>query len=199
MATSSLTARPDSADTRAVTIVTPADGPSLGTAPAGTWMCTSWVEKKSSGRSSPTAGPRARTKDTAAWADSRITSPSCPVTISRPLPGMAWASTKRISPPAPVTASPVATPGSLVRRLTSLWMRSGPRISRASSGPTTAGASSPSATRRAMRRAIAARRRSSWRTPASRVYSAMTVRMPSSVTSRSPSGSPAASICRGSR
>ena len=83
----------------------------------------------------PTAGPRARTKDTAAWADSRITSPSCPVTISRPLPGMAWASTKRISPPAPVTASPVATPGSLVRRLTSLWMRSGPRISRASSGP----------------------------------------------------------------
>jgi len=33
--------RPVSALTRAVDIVTPAEGPSLGTAPAGTWMCSS--------------------------------------------------------------------------------------------------------------------------------------------------------------
>ncbi len=37
------TLRPVAIDTSAVTIVTPADGPSLGTAPAGTctWMCRS--------------------------------------------------------------------------------------------------------------------------------------------------------------
>ena len=35
-----LTGRPDSADASAVTIVTPADGPSFGIAPAGTWM---WI------------------------------------------------------------------------------------------------------------------------------------------------------------
>ena len=34
----------DAADAIAVAIVIPADGPSLGTAPAGTWMCTSWSE-----------------------------------------------------------------------------------------------------------------------------------------------------------
>jgi uroporphyrinogen-III decarboxylase len=33
--------RPVSSDVSAVKIVTPALGPSLGTAPAGTWMCTS--------------------------------------------------------------------------------------------------------------------------------------------------------------
>ncbi len=41
IATSSRTGRPVSSDTSAVTIVTPALGPSLGMAPAGTWMCTS--------------------------------------------------------------------------------------------------------------------------------------------------------------
>ena len=47
-------------------------------------------------------------------ADSFITSPSCPVRTSPPLPFMRVASTKRTSPPVPVTASPVATPGTAV-------------------------------------------------------------------------------------
>ena len=44
-------ARPDRAPvsklTRAVTIATPADGPSFGIAPDGTWMCKSCLRKKS--------------------------------------------------------------------------------------------------------------------------------------------------------
>jgi len=40
MATSERTARPEASEASAVTIVTPAEGPSLGTAPAGTWMWT---------------------------------------------------------------------------------------------------------------------------------------------------------------
>ena len=40
IATSDRTGRPDSSDASAVVIVTPADGPSLGTAPAGTWTWT---------------------------------------------------------------------------------------------------------------------------------------------------------------
>ena len=57
----------------------------------------------------------ARTQDSAACADSRITSPSCPVRMRLPLPGIAVASTKSTSPPVSVTARPVATPGSFVR------------------------------------------------------------------------------------
>ena len=41
MARSWRAGRRDSADTSAVAIVTPAEGPSFGMAPAGTWMCTS--------------------------------------------------------------------------------------------------------------------------------------------------------------
>ena len=40
IATSARTGRPDSSDASAVVIVTPADGPSFGVAPAGTWMWT---------------------------------------------------------------------------------------------------------------------------------------------------------------
>ncbi len=50
-----------------------------------------------------------------------MTSPSCPVSTRPPLPAMDAASTKRTSPPAPVTASPVATPGTLVRAATYWW------------------------------------------------------------------------------
>lgn len=42
MATFGLTAMPVSAETSAVVIVTPALGPSLGTAPSGTWM---WMSR----------------------------------------------------------------------------------------------------------------------------------------------------------
>ncbi len=41
IATSRRTGRPDSSDTSAVAIARPADGPSFGIAPAGTWMCAS--------------------------------------------------------------------------------------------------------------------------------------------------------------
>src|SRR5512144_3348988 len=47
-----------------------------------------------------------------------MTSPSCPVSVSpvAPVSGSASeASTNSTSPPAPVTASPVATPGTVVR------------------------------------------------------------------------------------
>ncbi len=41
MATSRRTLRPETAEIRAVAMVMPAEGPSLGMAPAGTWMWTS--------------------------------------------------------------------------------------------------------------------------------------------------------------
>ena len=49
MPTVLFTGRPDSSDARAVTMVTPALGPSLGTAPAGTWRWNSLPENASSG------------------------------------------------------------------------------------------------------------------------------------------------------
>ena len=49
IATSLRTGRPDIADTSAVAIVTPADGPSFGIAPAGTWMCASIAPEPSFG------------------------------------------------------------------------------------------------------------------------------------------------------
>ena len=41
IASAALAGRPESAETSAAAIVTPAEGPSLGMAPAGTWMWTS--------------------------------------------------------------------------------------------------------------------------------------------------------------
>ena len=56
IATSSDTGCPRASDTSAVAIVMPADGPSFGTAPAGTWMCTSFPSNESRSRpSSPVA------------------------------------------------------------------------------------------------------------------------------------------------
>ena len=42
MATSPRTARPVRAETTAVVMAMPAEGPSLGTAPSGKWMWISW-------------------------------------------------------------------------------------------------------------------------------------------------------------
>ena len=53
---------------------------------------------------------RDRTYDIAACADSCITSPSLPVMMSLPLPGMTVASVVRISPPISVQARPVTMP-----------------------------------------------------------------------------------------
>ncbi len=75
--------RPDSVDTIAEAIVTPAEGPSFGIAPAGTCTCTS-RSNISSGIWSACACDRAYVH--AARADSFITSPSWPVNTSSPLP-----------------------------------------------------------------------------------------------------------------
>ena len=50
MPTSSATGSPRTSEAIAVAIVTPAEGPSFGTAPAGTWMWTSCVANQSSGK-----------------------------------------------------------------------------------------------------------------------------------------------------
>ena len=58
IATSARTGMPVSSDTIAVAIVMPADGPSLGVAPAGT--CT-WISCFASASSMPSSAPRQRT------------------------------------------------------------------------------------------------------------------------------------------
>ena len=107
-------------------MATPALGPSLGMAPAGTWMCTS--DFSNSAGSMPSSAARALTRVSAACALSFMTSPSWPVRMSLLLPGTRVASTNRISPPVGVQARPVATPGTLVRMATSFSKRRGPRI-----------------------------------------------------------------------
>ena len=111
MATSERTGILLSIDTSAVVMATPALGPSLGVAPSGT--CT-WMSRFcSQSMSNPICAPRARTIECAADADSFITSPSCPVRIRLPLPGMWVASICSRSPPTSVQASPVTMPISL--------------------------------------------------------------------------------------
>ena len=92
----------------AVNIVIPADGPSFGTEPDGTWICMSLSLK-----SIFFSNNNDFTRFTAIVADSFITSPSCPVLTICPVPANAVVSIKRISPPACVQASPVTTPGIL--------------------------------------------------------------------------------------
>jgi len=98
--TSSATGSPRSSDAIAVAIVTPAEGPSFGTAPAGTCTCRSWSANQPG--STPSSPECERTHESAACADSCITSPSWPVIVSLPLPGYAVASMKSTSPPAGV-------------------------------------------------------------------------------------------------
>src|SRR4051794_6424238 len=121
IATSSRTSRPPSSEASAVAIVIPALGPSLGIAPAGTWMWMSCVRNQSDGRSGASSDRCPRTYDSAADADSFMTSPSCPVICSLPSPSNAAASMNSTSPPTGVHARPVATPGVRVRRRASEW------------------------------------------------------------------------------
>src|SRR5690606_1256484 len=95
--------------TASVTAI-PAEGPSFGIAPTGKCTCTSDSRNVSS--SIPSDSPRLRTYEYAAFTDSRITSPSRPVMMRRPLPGMRSASMNISSPPAAVHARPVTTPTS---------------------------------------------------------------------------------------
>ena len=108
MATARRTGRFRKTEIIAVAMVMPADGPSLGIAPSGTCTCRSCVAKKSS--LMPYCRARVRAKDSAAWADSFITSPREPVRVRRPLPLKAVASMNMTSPPEAVQAMPVAMP-----------------------------------------------------------------------------------------
>ena len=71
MAIFGLTLSPVTRDASAVVSVIPAEGPSLGTAPAGTWICRSF-----SSNIAAFPGYMAFTRLTAICADSFITSPS---------------------------------------------------------------------------------------------------------------------------
>src|SRR3989449_54854 len=86
IATSWRDGRRHKSDARAVAIAIPADGPSFGTAPAGRCRCTSVCVNASNGI--PSEPARARSRLHAAWADSFITSPSCPVRVICPFPGI---------------------------------------------------------------------------------------------------------------
>ena len=108
IATSFWTGMPVKALTMARAIVMPADGPSLGMPPAGTWMWSVYFSNAS--RSMPSSSAWARIHERPARADSRITSPSWPVRMKSSLPGIRVTSTATTSPPTSVTTRPVAEP-----------------------------------------------------------------------------------------
>ena len=146
-------------------------------APAGTCTWTSCLANQSSGMS---AWPR--TCDSAASADSRITSPSWPVIVSLPLPGIALASTNSTSPPTGVRASPVATPGSAVRRRIGLEARAAEQLAHARRGDRHLALERA---QRHLERDLAARRADlaleAALAPASRVYEPMIALSPASL------------------
>ncbi len=107
-------------------MVTPADGPSLGMAPAGTCTCRSfWCEE---GRVD--AERRGLRADVADGGARRLLHDVAELAGQDDLavpPGSIDASMKSTSPPASVQARPVATPGAEVRKATSFLNRAGPR------------------------------------------------------------------------
>ena len=165
MAVSERTGRSVKSEASAVNMATPALGPSLGMAPAGTWMWMSLLANTAS--SMPSEDARFLTIERAACALSFITSPSWPVRMSLPLPETRVASMKRMSPPTGVQASPVATPGTLVRIATSFSNGAGPSTLARSSLPMRIEPLSPSAMRTAAWRKALPISRSRLRTPAS--------------------------------
>ena len=108
MARSLCTAMPERAETMEVAMATPAEGPSLGVAPSGTWTWMSFLANMVGVM--PKLAARDCTYDLAACTDSRMTSPNLPVMVILPLPGTITASTASNSPPTSVQASPVVTP-----------------------------------------------------------------------------------------
>src|SRR5881397_1312766 len=184
-------------DASAAAIVIPAEGPSFGTAPAGTCRCTSVCVNASSGI--PRALARARNKLHAACADSFITSPSCPVRVIWPFPGIWIASMNMMSPPTGVHASPVATPTSGLRPATSLCTLGWPANFSRFFAVTFTVVARPSTTSSAALRSTPWISRSSWRTPASRVYSAMSRSSAPSATLARSAASPVSLSWRGSR
>ena len=121
-----------SADTIAVAIVTPADGPSFGNR-AGRHVDVQIVLVEEIRRRRRARSAIERMWLTAARADSCITLPSCPVSVMLPWPpGSRLASMNSTSPPLSVHATPVATPGRETRNATSSRTSAG-RDSRAAS------------------------------------------------------------------
>ncbi len=165
IATSLRTGMPVRALTMAVAIVIPADGPSLGMAPAGTWMCRVFFSNVSRGM--PSAGALARVHDRPARADSRMTSPSWPVRMKSSRPSIRVTSMATTSPPTSVTTRPVAEPVWSSDSSSPYSNRCGPRKSASFFGSTTVLRLRPSATWRATLRITLASSRSRFRTPAS--------------------------------
>src|SRR2546426_119410 len=189
--------RRHNSDASAVAIVIPAEGPSFGTAPAGTCRCTSVCVNASSGM--PSVAARARIRLHAACADSFITSPSCPVRVINPLPGIWIASTNMMSPPTGVHASPVATPTSGARPATSPSTLGCPAYFSRFLAETFTFSAFRSTTSSAALRRTPWISRSSWRTPASRVYSATSRSSAPSATLARSGASPVSLSWRGSR
>src|SRR2546425_899342 len=197
IATSWRAGRRHKSDARAAAIVIPADGPSLGTAPAGTCRCTSVCVNASSGM--PSAPARARSRLHAACADSFMTSPSWPVSVICPLPGIWIASMNMMSPPTGVHASPVATPTSGLRPATSLWTLGWPAYFSRFLAEILTDRARPSTTSSAALRSTPWISRSSWRTPASRVNSPMSRSSAPSATLARSAWRPVSLSWRGSR
>ena len=151
----------------AVAMVIPADGPSLGIAPAGTWMCSVLCSKLFG--SMPSSRACARIQESPARADSRMTSPSCPVRMKSSFPSMRVTSTVTTSPPVSVTTSPVAAPTWSSASSSPYSKRGGPRNSSSFLRSTTVLRLRPSATLLATLRITLASSRSRLRTPASLV------------------------------
>ena len=106
----------------------------------------------------------------AACADSCMTSPSLPVSVRWPLPGISVASVTRISPPTSVHASPVATPISFDSSMSVGRKRGTPRYSVTLAALISSLKDLPSTTTlRAILRQMDEISRSRLRTPASRV------------------------------
>ena len=107
-------------------MATPALGPSLGVAPAGTWTWMSLLSN--AGLVDPEArGAWVLTRLSAAWALSFITSPSWPVRISLPRAGRLGRLDEEDVAARPASRrGPVATPGMLVRMATSFSNRGWP-------------------------------------------------------------------------
>ena len=157
-------------------------------------------------RTSPVRAPSssvcARTQESAACADSCITSPSCPVIVSRPLPGV-----RRRLDEEDVAADARCTrvPSQRPARTCACALR--PRSGAARARPARASRRCVASSRAACPRRPAARpcgstsasRRSRLRTPASRVYSRMISRSALSVIVTTSPPSPCASICFGTR
>ncbi|KIH90129.1 hypothetical protein SPBR_00171 [Sporothrix brasiliensis 5110] len=149
------TDRPENSDTSATACAAPLLGPSLGTAPDGqcTWMLRCLIMSSTGSCVRPSSNACALTHDSATSTLSLSTSPSLPVSCTRPLPGMSATSMNRMLPLPPELSSTVSCGRYASRLLLSL----------------------ASAYSTALARHTDPSSRSKLRTPASRVYDSITL------------------------